>query len=74
MIAKRTAEELAPHSIINLGIGIPTLVAEYLKKGIFDLHTENGLLGVTSVEKEVRDTLLVKLLAHLIFIVRIHLQ
>src|SRR5690625_4806364 len=59
MIAKRTAEELAPHSIINLGIGIPTLVAEYLKKGIFDLHTENGLLGVTSVEKEVRDPLLV---------------
>src|SRR5690625_2400017 len=59
MIAKRTAEELAPHSIINLGIGIPTLVAEYLKKGIFDLHTENGLLGVTSVEKEVRDPLLI---------------
>lgn len=52
MIAKRTAEELKPHSIINLGIGIPTLVANYLNKDEYFLHTENGLLGVTSVEEE----------------------
>lgn len=59
MIAKRTAEELAPHSIVNLGIGIPTLVANYLNKEDFYLHTENGLLGVTSVEEENIDPLLV---------------
>ena len=32
LIAKRTAQELAPHSIVNLGIGIPTLLANYLNK------------------------------------------
>lgn len=51
MIAKRTAEELEPYSIINLGIGIPTLVANYLDEEKYFLHTENGLLGVTSVEE-----------------------
>lgn len=59
MIAQRTAEELTPHSVINLGIGIPTLVANYLDKEKFYLHTENGLLGVTSVEEEDIDPLLV---------------
>lgn len=59
MIAKKAAEELAPHSIINLGIGIPTLVANYLDKDKYYLHTENGLLGVTSVEEEDIDPLLV---------------
>lgn len=59
MIAKRTAEELIPHSVINLGIGIPTIVADYLNKNDYHLHTENGLLGVTSVEEEDIDPLLV---------------
>ncbi len=59
MIAKRAAEELSPHSIVNLGIGIPTLVANYLDKDNYYLHTENGLLGVTSVEEEDIDPLLV---------------
>lgn len=59
MIAKRAAEELSPHSIINLGIGIPTLVADYLDEKQYYLHTENGLLGVTSVEEEDIDPLLV---------------
>src|SRR5690625_3513349 len=58
IIAKRTAEELTPHSIINLGIGIPTLVANYLTEDYY-LHTENGLLGVTSVEEADIDPLLV---------------
>ncbi len=48
-IAKRAAEELTPYSVINLGIGIPTLAANYLEEAYFDLHTENGMLGVTSV-------------------------
>ena len=46
-IAKRAAEEIKNGSIVNLGIGIPTLVADYLDtdKEVY-LHTENGLLGV----------------------------
>ena len=52
MIAKRTAQELKPYSIVNLGIGIPTMVADYLDEEQFFLHTENGMLGVTSVEEE----------------------
>ncbi|MEK3976725.1 MULTISPECIES: 3-oxoacid CoA-transferase subunit B [unclassified Psychrobacillus] len=46
-IAKRAAEEIKNGSIVNLGIGIPTLVADYLDTGkeVY-LHTENGLLGV----------------------------
>lgn len=59
MIAKRTAKELAPYSVINLGIGIPTLVADYLNKEDYHLHTENGLLGVTSVEEADSDPNLV---------------
>jgi len=51
MIAKRTAQELKPYSIVNLGIGIPTMVANYLDEEQFYLHTENGMLGVTSVEE-----------------------
>ncbi len=59
VIAKRVTKELAPRSIINLGIGIPTLVANYLDKESYDLHTENGLLGVTSVQEKDIDPLLV---------------
>ncbi|WP_409300842.1 3-oxoacid CoA-transferase subunit B [Peribacillus sp. SCS-155] len=46
-IAARAAREIKDGAIVNLGIGIPTLVADYLsdQKEIF-LHTENGLLGV----------------------------
>ena len=52
MIAERAAEALEEQSVINLGIGIPTLVANYLDKEKYFLHTENGLLGVTSVAEE----------------------
>lgn len=52
MIAKRAAGALEEQSVINLGIGIPTLVANYLDKEKYYLHTENGLLGVTSVADE----------------------
>jgi 3-oxoacid CoA-transferase B subunit len=46
-IAQRTAKEMRNETIVNLGIGIPTLVADFisLEKEVF-LHTENGLLGV----------------------------
>ena len=51
MIAKRAAKEITPYSIVNLGIGIPTLVANYINDELHILHTENGMLGVTSVEE-----------------------
>ena len=51
MIAKRVAIELEAPCIVNLGIGIPTLVAEYMTEDNIYLHTENGLLGVTDIEE-----------------------
>ncbi len=46
-IAKRIAQELKDGYYVNLGIGIPTLVANYVPKGIeVILQSENGLLGI----------------------------
>ncbi|MDR7071534.1 3-oxoacid CoA-transferase subunit B [Fictibacillus barbaricus] len=50
-IAKRAAEEIKPGSIVNLGIGIPTLVSKFIKSDDIFLHTENGLLGVRDLTK-----------------------
>jgi 3-oxoacid CoA-transferase B subunit len=52
LIAKRAAKELFPSSVVNLGIGIPTLVAKYADLDKVYLHTENGMLGVKEVESE----------------------
>ncbi|MGN7385816.1 3-oxoacid CoA-transferase subunit B [Sporosarcina sp. SAFN-015] len=52
LIAKRAARELIGPSVVNLGIGIPTLVAKYIDDELIHFHTENGLLGVTDVEEE----------------------
>lgn len=49
LIAKRAAVELTGSSVVNLGIGIPTLVAKHIKDDQIHFHTENGLLGVTEV-------------------------
>ncbi|WNB91071.1 3-oxoacid CoA-transferase subunit B [Bacillus sp. NEB1478] len=51
-IAKRAAEEIKPGSIVNLGIGIPTLVSKFIKSEDIFLHTENGLLGVRDLTFE----------------------
>lgn len=47
LMAKRAAMEVEPFSVINLGIGIPTLVADFLEeeKHVM-IHGENGLLGI----------------------------
>ena len=46
-IAKRIAQELKDNTYVNLGIGIPTLVANYVPKGIsVEFQSENGVLGM----------------------------
>lgn len=52
-LAQRLAKEVQPGSVVNLGIGIPTLVANYLApdSGVF-LQSENGLLGIGPFPRE----------------------
>ncbi len=46
-IAQRIALDIPPHCVVNLGIGIPTLVADYIPSSHqVMLHSENGLLGM----------------------------
>src|SRR5664279_3082290 len=52
-IAKRIAQELRDGMYVNLGIGIPTLVANYVQTGMtITLQSENGMLGMGPYPEE----------------------
>jgi len=53
IIARRIAQELAAGMLVNLGIGIPTLVANYLPEGVnVFFQSENGLIGTGAPPEE----------------------
>jgi acetate CoA/acetoacetate CoA-transferase beta subunit len=53
LIARRIARELSSGMLVNLGIGIPTLVASYVPNGMrVFFQSENGLIGTTALPEE----------------------
>ncbi|MFW6992023.1 3-oxoacid CoA-transferase subunit B [Streptococcus pyogenes] len=49
-IAKRVAQELEHNTLVNLGIGLPTKVANYIPEGVtITLQSENGFVGLTGL-------------------------
>lgn len=54
-IAKRVVEELVDGQVVNLGVGIPTMIPDHLGGKKVYFHTENGLLGMgpTPDEKDI---------------------
>ena len=53
IIARRIAQELEAGMLVNLGIGIPTLVANYLPEGMqVFFQSENGLIGTGAIPAE----------------------
>ena len=53
IIARRIARELSPGMLVNLGIGIPTLVANYVPEGMqVFFQSENGLIGTGAPPEE----------------------
>lgn len=58
LIARRAAQELNDGNVVNLGIGLPTLVSNHVPEGVhITLHAENGILGMGALsEPEEVDT------------------
>jgi acetate CoA/acetoacetate CoA-transferase beta subunit len=53
IIARRIAREITPGMLVNLGIGIPTLVANYVPEGMrVFFQSENGLIGTGAPPEE----------------------
>jgi len=52
-IAKRAAKEFKDGDVANLGIGLPTMVANYLPEGVhITLHSENGFTGLAEAAEK----------------------
>jgi len=52
IIARRVAEELEDQDLVNLGIGLPTMVANYIEGKEIFLQSENGLIGLGPTPSE----------------------
>lgn len=60
IIAKRIAQEVKDGDVVNLGIGLPTLVAAYIPSDIdVTLHSENGFIGLdrAAIGDEITETI-----------------
>ena len=52
IIARRIAQELKDGDVVNLGIGLPTMVSNYLPKGVnLVLQSENGFVGLAALKE-----------------------
>ena len=52
-IAKRVAQELENNTLVNLGIGLPTQVANYIPEDVtITLQSENGFVGLTAASED----------------------
>ncbi|MDR1765413.1 MAG: 3-oxoacid CoA-transferase subunit B [Lachnospiraceae bacterium] len=53
IIARRAAKELENNMVVNLGIGLPTMVGDYLPEGVRIItQSENGILGMAGLADE----------------------